>query len=68
VPLGGDQALAYVRSRHFQYQEHGVWKSDGRGDLVRIERQQDFIRRALREALSKASPTRPGSTAWSKWA
>jgi LCP family protein required for cell wall assembly len=53
VELGGGQALAYVRSRHFQYQEDGRWKTDPRGDLGRIERQQDFIRRALREALSK---------------
>jgi LCP family protein required for cell wall assembly len=53
VELHGDQALAYVRSRHFQYQENGKWKSDPRGDIGRIERQQDFIRRALREALSK---------------
>jgi LCP family protein required for cell wall assembly len=53
VELGGGQALAYVRSRHFQYLEDGRWKTDPRGDLGRIERQQDFIRRALREALSK---------------
>jgi LCP family protein required for cell wall assembly len=53
VQLHGDQALAYVRSRHFQYQEKGRWKSDPTGDLGRITRQQDFIRRALREALSK---------------
>jgi LCP family protein required for cell wall assembly len=53
VQLHGDQALAYVRSRHFQYQENGRWKSDPTGDLGRISRQQDFIRRALREALSK---------------
>jgi polyisoprenyl-teichoic acid--peptidoglycan teichoic acid transferase len=53
VLFHGDQALAYVRSRHFQYQENGRWVSDGRGDLGRIERQQDFIRRALRKALSR---------------
>jgi polyisoprenyl-teichoic acid--peptidoglycan teichoic acid transferase len=53
VLFHGDQALAYVRSRHFQYQENGEWHSDGRGDLGRIERQQDFIRRALRKALSR---------------
>jgi LCP family protein required for cell wall assembly len=53
VQLHGDQSLVYVRSRHFQYQENGRWKSDPTGDLGRITRQQDFIRRALREALSK---------------
>jgi LCP family protein required for cell wall assembly len=53
VELRGDQALAYVRSRHFQYKENGVWHSDGTGDLGRINRQQDFIRRAIRVALSR---------------
>jgi LCP family protein required for cell wall assembly len=53
VLFHGDQALAYVRSRHYQYQENGRWQRDGRGDLGRIERQQDFIRRALRKALSR---------------
>ena len=53
VLLHGDQALAYVRSRHFQYKENGRWKTDPTGDLGRITRQQDFIRRATREALSK---------------
>ena len=52
VLFHGDQALAYVRSRNFQYQENGEWRTDPRGDLGRIERQQDFIRRALRKALS----------------
>ena len=51
--LHGDQALAYVRSRHTEFLERGRWHFDPRGDLGRIERQQDFIRRALREALSK---------------
>ncbi|MEA3020970.1 MAG: hypothetical protein QOI47_2494, partial [Actinomycetota bacterium] len=53
VLFHGDQALAYVRSRHFEYQENGKWHSDPRGDLGRIERQQDFIRRALSKALSR---------------
>lgn len=53
VSLSGDQALSYVRSRNFQYMEDGVWKSDPTGDLGRITRQQDFIRRAMREAVSK---------------
>lgn len=53
VELHGDQALAYVRSRHLQYQENGTWKRDPSGDIGRIARQQDFIRRAMRDALSK---------------
>jgi LCP family protein required for cell wall assembly len=53
VALHGDQALAYVRSRHTQFLENGRWKTDPSGDIGRISRQQDFIRRAMREALSK---------------
>jgi LCP family protein required for cell wall assembly len=53
VTLHGDQALAYVRSRHFQYQEpDGSWQGL-EGDLDRNKRQQDFVRRTLRAALSK---------------
>jgi LCP family protein required for cell wall assembly len=53
VLLHGDQALAYVRSRHFQYrQANGHWVSV-EGDLDRNTRQQDFVRRTLRVALSK---------------
>jgi LCP family protein required for cell wall assembly len=44
------QALAYARSRHFEFQQDGKWKTDGTGDLGRITRQQDFIKRALRRA------------------
>jgi LCP family protein required for cell wall assembly len=44
------QALAYARSRHFEFQEKGKWKTDGTGDLGRITRQQDFIKRAMRRA------------------
>jgi LCP family protein required for cell wall assembly len=53
VNLSGDQALGYVRSRHFQYYESGRWRSDPTGDIGRIQRQQDFIRRVLRKAISK---------------
>jgi polyisoprenyl-teichoic acid--peptidoglycan teichoic acid transferase len=55
INLNGDQALAYVRSRHYQALENGKWQSDGRGDITRIARQQDFIRRVMREAVDKAS-------------
>jgi LCP family protein required for cell wall assembly len=53
VLFHGDQALSYVRSRHFQYFENGRWRSDPTGDLGRITRQQDFVRRAIHETLSK---------------
>jgi polyisoprenyl-teichoic acid--peptidoglycan teichoic acid transferase len=53
ISLSGDQALSYVRSRSFQYFESGRWRSDPTGDIGRIQRQQDFIRRMLRKAISK---------------
>jgi hypothetical protein len=54
VTLDGNQALAYVRSRQYQYFENGKWRSDPTGDLGRIQRQQDFVRRVLKEANEKA--------------
>ena len=53
VTLDGQQALSYVRSRHFQVYEDGRWRSDGSADLGRISRQQDFIVRALRRAVDQ---------------
>ena len=52
VELNGTQALAYVRSRQYETLIDGNWVSDPRGDLGRIERQQDFIRRVMKEAVS----------------
>lgn len=50
----GDEALAYVRSRHLEYQdENGTWQKDQFADLGRISRQQDFLRRVLKAALDK---------------
>jgi polyisoprenyl-teichoic acid--peptidoglycan teichoic acid transferase len=53
VTLDGEQALAYVRSRAFQVYVDGSWRTDPTGDLGRISRQQDFIRRALRHAVDR---------------
>jgi LCP family protein required for cell wall assembly len=53
ITLDGQQALSYVRSRHFQVFEDGRWRSDGSADLGRISRQQDFIVRALGRAVDK---------------
>jgi LCP family protein required for cell wall assembly len=53
VRLDGDQALAYVRSRHYQQFVDGAWRPDPAGDLNRIARQQDFIRRILRRAFDQ---------------
>ena len=50
--FSGDHALAYVRSRHFQsMDESGEWRTDGTGDLGRVSRQADFIRRVMSSAL-----------------
>ncbi|HEY4333340.1 MAG TPA: hypothetical protein VGM78_12245, partial [Ilumatobacteraceae bacterium] len=50
----GDHALAYVRSRHYQYLDPktGKWVEDPAADLGRISRQQDFLRRIVAKALS----------------
>lgn len=50
--LNGQQALAWVRSRKIEFLINGTWQQDGRADLGRIERQQDFIRRMMKKALS----------------
>ncbi|HTJ74381.1 MAG TPA: LCP family protein [Acidimicrobiales bacterium] len=50
--LNGQQALAWVRSRKMEFLINGTWQEDGRADLGRIERQQDFIRRMMKKALS----------------
>jgi LCP family protein required for cell wall assembly len=51
--LTGDQGLAYVRSRHYEFLENGSWRSDPTGDHGRIQRQQDFIRRMIKKAVSR---------------
>jgi LCP family protein required for cell wall assembly len=57
VTLGPSDALAYVRSRHFQYYdaEQGRWRSDGSSDFGRVRRQQDFIIRAMKRAIAKGA-------------
>ena len=37
----------YARSRHLETKINGTWREDPTGDLGRISRQQDFIRRAI---------------------
>jgi LCP family protein required for cell wall assembly len=53
VTLDPDQALAYVRSRHYETFSDGHWRTDPTGDLGRISRQQDFIVRSLRRAVDR---------------
>ncbi len=50
--LDGNKGLSWVRSRNMEFLINGAWQADGRGDLGRIERQQDFIRRMMKKALS----------------
>ena len=60
ISLDGNGALKYVRSRHYEFYESGRWRSDPTGDIGRIGRQQDFIRRLLRKTVSsvKSNPLR----------
>ena len=53
VELDGDEALAYARSRHYQSYESGRWRTDPTGDLGRISRQQNFIRRMMKQAIAQ---------------
>jgi LCP family protein required for cell wall assembly len=53
--LDGVQALAYVRSRHFEQRLNGDWSEDPTSDLGRMSRQQDFLRRALNRAVEQVS-------------
>ena len=50
--VDGYQALAYVRSRYYETYERGRWVHSANSDLDRIARQQDFIRRIMRKAIS----------------
>jgi len=60
--LDENGALSYVRARHLKYydEERGRWVSDPTGDLGRISRQQDFIKRVLRRAVNQGwrNPTK----------
>jgi len=55
VNLDGQQALAFARSRFLEIQDSdtGRWRTDPSGDLGRMTRQQEFIRRAITKAVSK---------------
>ncbi len=55
--FNGDAALAYVRSRHYQYlnPKTGKWTEDPLSDFGRISRQQDFLRRAVAKVLAQGT-------------
>lgn len=55
--FGGEEGLAYVRSRHFRYYDAKTkkWIEDPAADRGRISRQQDFLRRTIQKALDKSA-------------
>jgi LCP family protein required for cell wall assembly len=58
VQLRGGQALAYVRSRSgYRYFDDAKqkWVGDPTGDIGRITRQQDFLRRSMQRALDRGT-------------
>ena len=50
VKLTGDQALGFVRSRHYEYYLDGYWHSQAESDLARVQRQQAFIKKMIKKA------------------
>jgi LCP family protein required for cell wall assembly len=52
--LDGSTALNYVRSRGMEQYIEGRWQEDPRGDLGRIDRQQQFMKRLATEAFRKS--------------
>ncbi|MBV9412505.1 MAG: LCP family protein [Acidimicrobiia bacterium] len=49
--LDGTDALAFVRSRYYQYFTKGTWHPEGTGDIGRIERQHEFVRALASKAV-----------------
>ena len=54
--LDGEEALALVRSRHYQEFVDGRWRNDPTGDLGRISRQQAFLVAVLGDAATTRNP------------
>ena len=55
ITLDPVQALAFARSRAYEYFQDGRWRTDPTGDLGRISRQQEFIRKVIRRAIDKGA-------------
>jgi LCP family protein required for cell wall assembly len=51
--LNGEQALNYVRSRHYEQQINGRWTEDNKNDYGRVERQRDFLILMLDRVIAK---------------
>ncbi len=57
VKLNGDQALAYVRSRHYtEIKEDGKPHEDPTADLGRVVRQQAFMRAVMSKVAGSRNP------------
>jgi LCP family protein required for cell wall assembly len=57
VKLNGQQALAYVRSRHYtEIKEDGKPHEDPTADLGRVSRQQDFMRAVMEKVAGSRNP------------
>ncbi len=54
LPLNGDQALSYVRSRHYEQFIDGQWQKDPTSNFGRIARQQEFMRRVASHAVQRS--------------
>jgi anionic cell wall polymer biosynthesis LytR-Cps2A-Psr (LCP) family protein len=50
------QALAIVRSRHYQWFQNGVWNTDATSDYGRIYRQNEFIKAMIGRAKGVYNP------------
>ena len=63
--LDAIQSLAYARSRYYEEFVDGTWRTDGRADLGRIERQQLFFETAISRSVSQilSNPFRAGGLA-----
>jgi polyisoprenyl-teichoic acid--peptidoglycan teichoic acid transferase len=53
VTMDGVQSREYVRSRFLKIFVKGKWHTDGSSDIGRMARQQDFLQRALNQAIVK---------------
>ncbi|MDZ7678670.1 MAG: LCP family protein [Acidimicrobiales bacterium] len=49
------QALAYSRARHYENRIDGRWVPDRQADFGRMQRQQEFMRRALSRAIDRGA-------------
>jgi LCP family protein required for cell wall assembly len=54
LPLNGDAALSFVRSRYYEQYIDGQWESDPTSDFGRIARQQEFMKRVASVAARKS--------------